>query len=290
MGMFTRLLLGSILFVSYSAFSKEFIVHVGSECHLRVVVEEPVDSPPKADVLFLIGFADRADNHGPLFRQLADRGFRVLSYDYPSHGETRCGNLNDHSYASLQRLTRAVVSAPLLASDRPLHIVGWSAGGLLAYRILQNQVIADRKIVNAVLMAPALAVRFLPGIYHDQFIEPDGSGSEFYLYPMFGANLLATARQARMDAPPKTPIQMILAGDSKDYYVNTPKIKQWWGQLNVESFGTIQCPNGYHELDNDQPPVGGMVRDFVADVLSERAGGEYPKDVCYRLRPKASLK
>src|SRR4051812_1989608 len=57
--------------------------------HLRIGVMEP-SGTPKADVLFLHGFADRFDNHLPLFETWRNAGLRVIAFDYPSHGET-CG-------------------------------------------------------------------------------------------------------------------------------------------------------------------------------------------------------
>ncbi|HVH42206.1 MAG TPA: hypothetical protein VM925_07670, partial [Labilithrix sp.] len=44
---------------------------------LRVGVMDP-DGAPKADVLFLHGFADRFDNHLPLFERWREAGLRVV--------------------------------------------------------------------------------------------------------------------------------------------------------------------------------------------------------------------
>lgn len=53
---------------------------------LRVGELRPNGSPV-GDVLYLHGFADRLDNHGPLFEAWTTAGLRVTSFDLPSHGE-----------------------------------------------------------------------------------------------------------------------------------------------------------------------------------------------------------
>src|SRR5262245_56662953 len=58
--------------------------------HLRVGVAAP-SGTPRGDFLYLHGFADRFDNHLPLFQTQVARGYRVIAFDYPSHGET-CGH------------------------------------------------------------------------------------------------------------------------------------------------------------------------------------------------------
>ncbi len=59
---------------------------------IRIGVAEP-QGETHGDILFFIGFADRVDNHKPLFDAWTAAGFRVIAYDYPSHGET-CGSGN----------------------------------------------------------------------------------------------------------------------------------------------------------------------------------------------------
>src|SRR5687768_12216015 len=89
-----------IVQIPYSHASQEIKWLEASEnCRLRIVIENPV-TPVRSDAMFFIGFADRADNHGPLFRSLAAQGIRVISFDYPSHGESKCDRLDQEDFTS----------------------------------------------------------------------------------------------------------------------------------------------------------------------------------------------
>lgn len=204
----------------------------GLWCQLRVVVEEPQTIPPRADILFLTGFSDRADNHAPLFSSLADEGFRLISFDYPSHGETVCWSLNSHSMVSLEGLAQIVLKSEELQSNRPLYLVGWSTGGLLAYRMLQRNSLNWRQVQGAVLLAPGLSVYPIPGelgvVKEESLLSNPNpphmgpiSPSSPLLYPLFGADLMATSVLARFEPVPETPILIILGDDEDDVYANT---------------------------------------------------------------------
>ena len=146
------------------ATTTEFI-DVGFNCNVRVISETPKSVEPIADVLFLHGFSDRADNHGPLFKQIAAAGFRVISFDYPSHGETRCWNLDLHDFTSLSDLAVRVLAHAKFQSKRPLFLTGWSTGGLLAYRLAQREYFNDRHLAGLVLLAPGFSVYKIPGVF-----------------------------------------------------------------------------------------------------------------------------
>ncbi|MBY0386498.1 alpha/beta fold hydrolase [bacterium] len=190
------------LFLTNMSFAEEQMLNIGWGCDVRAIVESPKQQEPKADVLFLIGFSDRADNHGPLFSQLTEKGFRVISFDYPSHGKTKCRSLGVYDLMSLARLTRSVLQSPGIQSDRPLYVSGWSTGGLLVYRMMQQEMFYFRDVKGLVLLAPGLAVYKIPGdwgvVTQESLLSNPNpphrgeiSPSSPLLYPLFGTDLIA---------------------------------------------------------------------------------------------------
>lgn len=268
-----------------SALSKELTIDAGLGCQLRAVVESPASEVASADVLFFPGFSDRADNHAPLFSQLTDSGFRVISFDYPSHGKTDCWNLNLHSMVSLEGLAQIVLLSPEIKSEAPLYLVGWSTGGLLAYRMLQRGQPAFRTVKGAVLLAPGLSVYPVPGVMG--FVTMDSllsnpnpphlgeiSPSTPLAYPLFGADLIATSLLARFESVPNKSVMMLLGDDVLDVYANTPKIKKWFKTARSADFVAYQCDGAKHELDNEIEPIGQNVRSLIINFLSETANEE----------------
>ena len=268
-----------LLSLIHFAEAKQITVDAGWNCQLRVLVEAPLQQEAIADVLFLTGFSDRADNHGPLFSQLTQSGFRVISFDYPSHGETSCWSLNLHDMLSLEGLAQIVLLSPEIKSEKPLYLAGWSTGGLLAYRMLQRGQPSFRDVKGAVLLAPGLAVHPIPGEFG--FITLDSllshpnpphkgeiSPSSPLAYPLFGADLMATSLLARLEAVPTVPVLMLLGDDKLDVYANTPKIKKWFQRSRTHNLVTYQCAGAKHELDNEIEPIGQDVRSLFVNFLN----------------------
>lgn len=148
---------------SFASSLKIEFLNLGWNCTVRVVSQTP-DQKPLGDVLFLTGFSDRADNHGPLFDEITNSGFRVISFDYPSHGETDCWNLDFHNFTTLSDLAESILSHPNYKSTNPLYLSGWSTGGLLAYRMAQRGYFLSRDLKGLVLLAPGLAIYKVPGV------------------------------------------------------------------------------------------------------------------------------
>ncbi len=286
--------LGMTIFISNTSFAEQKMIKVGWGYNLRVVIEQNPEVEPKADVLFLIGFSDRADNHGPLFSQLVASGFRVISFDYPSHGETDCWGLNLQDIASLQILTQIVLVETQEKAERPLYMTGWSTGGLLAYRMMQQGQMSFRDVKGLVLLAPGLAVYKVPGVWGFVTLDtllsnpnPPHKGDIYpsspLQFPLFGADLIGHSVLARLSEVPDVPILMILGDDEADVYAKTPKIKKWYKSFKSESpqFVSYQCASAKHELDNEIEPIGQTVRDLFVNFINNT---EAPaSDACVKL-------
>lgn len=258
----------------------------GGAHRVRVGVAEP-EGEPVADLLFLHGHADRLDNHAALFDTLTAAGVRVVSFDLPSHGETDAGAIDRWSFDDLAALTGRVLHATEQDRDRPLVVTGWSFGGLLATRFVQDpdeRAALGRPVRALVLESPAVAPRTFAGgdgvsrlraLTHDlraPVVGPPDPASPF-LDPVFAGRLVAQARVAVATALPHgLPTLVQLAGDD-DRYVDVPAVRTWAEDVAPRDGADVQVqehPGARHAIDLESWPVGESARDqLVAFVLRE---------------------
>ena len=97
-----------------------------------------------------------------------NQGFRVIGFDYPNHGTTIARSFQDLDFTSFSKLTNIAVNILEKAGspkDRPLFIVGWSLGGLIATRMVQELMpkkLLDR-LEGLVLITPGVSVKPIVG-------------------------------------------------------------------------------------------------------------------------------
>jgi pimeloyl-ACP methyl ester carboxylesterase len=248
---------------------------------IRVGVVEP-QGDVVGDVLFFPGFADRLDNHRPLFEEWSRAGLRVISFDYPSHGESCGSSLATYGIRDLAHIASYVEGITLQDPRRPLFLAGWSTGGLVATRIAQDpgSYRPSRDLAGLILLAPGVAVHALVGDWghvttetltrnpappHYGTITPQSPLS----VPTFATNLLVNAKLAfHALLPSSLPTLVVVGDDTGDKYARTPKIKDWIVKQRAvdpqRPLAAVQCVGGFHELDNEPEPMGGAVRDVVA--------------------------
>jgi alpha-beta hydrolase superfamily lysophospholipase len=236
---------------------------------LRVGELRP-EGTPVGDIIFFHGFSDRMDNHRPLFETWTRRGFRVVSFEYPSHGESCGRNLAFYLYPSLARFAAQVERETVEDARRPLLLAGWSMGGLLATRLVQGLEPLSRPIQGAMLIAPGVDVHwFVQSVRNETLTRnpnPPHTGpirpTRPVIFPI-AANLLYQAGQARETALPiTTPILTVVGGDVEDIYAKSAGLRSW--VLGARESGAditgLSCEGGYHELDNEIEPMGNQVR------------------------------
>lgn len=232
---------------------------------------------PKGDVLFLHGFADRFDNHEPLFRRYVEAGLRVIAFDYPSHGETCGTSLNAYDFSDLADLASRVEKTK--TRDAPLYLSGWSTGGLLAARIAQGMGFEglSRPIAGMALFAPGVDVRTVISVSEETLtrnpspphVAPPAPSSPAFR-PLFAAALLINEQLSGADIPATIPTLVVNGGEDEDRYVVTKGVVAWT-KAQREDGGTVtgySCAGGYHELDNEPEPMGQSVRDAAATFLA----------------------
>jgi pimeloyl-ACP methyl ester carboxylesterase len=279
---------------------------------IRVGVMSPADGKIKADILYIHGFADRLDNHAPLFNSFNSAGLRVIAFDLPGHGENQgqANSIDDWSFETLAKLVSAVSrfgrgTTPQereAALGIPLFLSGWSTGGLLADRIVQSPTLEKpaRSIVGVILFAPGIAVHPLPGQFghvtldslsHLPADELPHHGLPKPAWPIvhvpFDVSLLANSAIARVEKYPDTPTIVFSGGDGEDVYVNSRLLRNWvWDQNNEGSnIVGVSCTGAKHELDNEIPGIGDAVRDLSAKFIAAVLDGvstkpEYNQDRC----------
>lgn len=253
---------------------------------LRVGVAAP-SGTPRGDVLYLHGFADRFDNHLPLFEEWVAKGYRVIGFDFPSHGES-CGHpLDGYCVDDLGNFARRVEEETREDAKRPLIVAGWSTGGLAAVRMFQTGVKLGRPVAGAVLFAPAVSPRTLvgdkgfvteetltrnPSPPHRGEITPKSP----LLTPLFAPTLVVSAKLASHSGYPKAlPTLVIVGGDKTDRYVDTPGVVAWTKDRKAEGAALYgrACDGAFHELDNEPGATGESVRGAAAAFVSWAAEG-----------------
>lgn len=240
---------------------------------------------PVADVLFLHGHADRLDNHAALFTELAEAGYRVVSFDLPSHGLTDAGPIDVWSFADLADLASRVDRATLTDVDRPFVLAGWSFGGLLATRIAQDPRLRasfERPLSALALEVPALApfpaaggdgVSRLRALTHDLRAPVAGppKPASPLLDPIFAVRLLAQAEIASSHPlPAGLPALVELSDPRDDLYVDVRAVRRWAGGLARRDGADVTvrtCSGARHGLDIEAYPLGRSARTTLVAFL-----------------------
>lgn len=235
-------------------------------------------------VLYLEGLGDSILNHEPLFASLSRGGYRVISFDYFGQGGSS-GSMNETRVEdALNPSTEIGTQArfvwglhPECASSKK-RVVGWSTGGLAAYKL------AVEKWADAVVL-------LAPGLYPNTFVGEAAlnssllwkviSWSPFELYPIislrsltrdlnhsgahvdgvsprnpmmvpgFAKNLIVTSMIYRSQTT-DVPGLALLSGD-EDTYVDRQKSEKMFKDL--PHFIVHSYPGALHELDNELPEV-----------------------------------
>ena len=258
---------------------------------MRIGVMAPAE--PQADIIFVHGHADRLDNHGPLFRHWANQGYRVISFDLPSHGESRGQILpiDLYSFEDLFGLVRLVEEATLEDADRPLILAGWSFGGLVMTRLHQQPdalATLRRAPQGLILITPVVVplpfsggdgISRMSTLTHNP--APEVAGPPIpaipLLNPLFAGRLLLEAYFAtESELPQDLPILLIAAGDTEDWYVDTEGVLAWADDQQAAdvNLAVFQCEGARHMLDHEPFPIGQTVHNLTADFVTTILDGQ----------------
>ncbi len=266
---------------------------------LRVWTISPPGAPV-ADILFLHGFGDRIDNHGPLFEAWVKAGLRVVTFDFPGHGMSSSGFHLSPPVDSLMNMAVAVEKWTRTDSERPLLLAGWSLGGLTAARLAQTcgmpgAACGLRPLKGLILFAPAVAPRAFVGeggkvtnrtltrnpLLQHRWISPNRP----MLLPGLALSLLGQAKRSHRPLPAGLATLVLVAGH--DAYAKSDQVRDW--VLARRSEGSpprgMFCPEAFHELDNEPEPEGqeargATTRFAIAALTAGSAGADLALAAC----------
>lgn len=259
---------------------------------VRVGVYAPT-KPVVADLIYVHGFADRFDNHEPLFASYNEAGVRVIAFDLPGHGENH-GISNFLGLWSIDEMLYLIQAAEVKTREdaqRPLLLAGWSTGGLIVTRYVQTRLQdLERTVRGVILYAPGVAVQMLPGkfgfVTQDTLTQnenpphkaaPSPRSPLDMAYIKFSSSLLLQSHLAYNAQLPRIPTLVFSAGDN-DKYVKSKKVREWVVRnrnQGVTVFG-VSCKQAFHELDNEPYGIGEEVQTvssfFALYTIGKSAG------------------
>lgn len=270
----------------------------------------------KGCVLYLQGLADSVRNHQPYFSFLNRAGYRVIFFDYLGQGGSE-GSMNS---------TRVQVELPPTASSQmkrkydqadkfyeiqeqaeffwnryrsvtgptgqvctnaPTAVIGWSTGGLAAYRMAH-----ERRAKAVILLAPGLHPKWMVGesaerwdkmiLLRQTITEPSLTRNRFENQnnphrdpimpkspahvPRFAGNLLGVASHSKNWTMDRTVPGLVFLSGAEDTYVDREATIRTLS-LNAPHFEVVTYDGALHELDNELPSVTADLYQKSVDFL-----------------------
>ena len=244
----------------------------------------------KGNILYYQGLGDSILNHDPLFLALREIGYKVIAFDYMGQGGSE-GSMNRTTIQGINEIGDLVWKefATVSGQQEPqMNIIGWSAGGLAAYR---RACFSKKDVRKLILIAPGIAVNCIvgeglksfrpnkitlrtltnakPTAQEDPHVDPIKPQSPVEV-PLFTLNLLKTAwlSQRAWKIPKHIQGHAFLSGPNDNYVdaENTLKVIQ----SNASHFKTHMFSEALHEIDNETPRVANKFRQKVLQFLNEK--------------------
>ncbi len=253
-------------------------------------LEENPDVPFRGNVIYYEGLGDSMLNHQPLFSALTAIGFRVIAYDYMGQGGS-AGRMNNTTIASIADIGIVAFDANRktdCSTCNEMNIIGWSTGGLAAYRAAAYD--GGVKIKKIVLIAPGISPNMIVGegivswppnrislrsLTSDDYqkaknphvdrIKPNSPLE----VPLFAFNLLKTACAAEKWRINKNVHGFVLLSDPKeDTYVDADKTLQIISR-NANHFSYSIYKGARHEIDNERPEISNKAINEIVHFLAD---------------------
>jgi alpha-beta hydrolase superfamily lysophospholipase len=268
----------------------------------------------KGNILYLQGLGDSMMNHKPLFDRITAAGYGVIAFDYMGQGGS-CGTMNNTRIATITGaqekreiavLAKAVWNlyrSELHDQEEPTAIIGWSTGGLAAYKFAAETA-GKAWGKKFVLIAPGICPRTFvgkttslaeiqadydagnlklmeilsenltvaTGLYetgkvsnpHVDAISPNSPVK----VPKFAVNLLVSSYLSRHSWAPNQQIKgLVLLSDAADTYVDPECTREIFRKY--PNFRIRQYDKALHEIDNEVPSTQRNVQNDIVNFLDE---------------------
>lgn len=265
--------------------------------HIRAGILRHTNSEYKGTIMYLQGLGDSMLNHAPLFNFLNKHGHNIISFDYMGQGGST-GKMNSTRIHNINELSE-IVWAQFEAPKKKKILLGWSTGGLAAYRYAYKY---PDKTQAVILLAPGISPKMMVGESsnlacfmgygylprsckllaitkasltqnlfsntedpHIDKIKPDSPLD----VPSFATNLLATAVNAKSWVISTQVKGMVYLSSDDDTYVDANKTIEILSR-NARHFEHYQFGHGaLHELDNELDIISNYLRKDILRFLNE---------------------
>ncbi|MCL2446039.1 MAG: alpha/beta hydrolase [Oscillospiraceae bacterium] len=162
---------------------KQFNHNTGK--HLEVagasIYYEVIANAGKPTLLFLTGGLGDVEDFNPIIPLFAD-DYHIVGIDSRGHGKSSLG-AEKLTYKRLQQDVEAVIKHLQL---RDIHIIGYSDGGVVAYRLALSKNISVQKIVTlgaeCSQSSPELNEQFFEGVTHEDYLTSEAFKRNFDCY------------------------------------------------------------------------------------------------------------
>ena len=249
-------------------------------------LKENPEKPFKGNILYYQGLGDSFLNHDPLFEVLINDGYRVISFDYMGQGGSS-GSMNDTRIADINTLGDIVISALGNKTDPKYSIIGWSTGGLAAYRKAYYD--EGKTIKSVIIIAPGIVPNYLVGeglfnwpideitmrtLTNNKFIRVNDphhdpiSPTSPICVPSFALDLQKTAKKAQKNWAISDSIKgLVFLSGPNDTYVNAKKTRKVLHRL-AHHFEMYTYKDALHEIDNEIPSISLDLQKRVLNFLN----------------------
>lgn len=287
---FFGLLLALVTSVSFahSDFEVRYLTYkplIGKSKQIRTGILRTDKEEVKGHIIYLQGFADSMMNHAPLFNSLTKLGYNIIAFDYMGQGGSE-GLMLQTTIGGINRLASQVWDEYVKTDEKKI-ILGWSAGGLAAYKYAYQK---PHEVEKVILLSPGIVVRYNVGKYmlvtEDTLTSNDFQGvsnphvdpikpASPLLAPSFASNLIWTSHESRKWKISPEVKGLFLAGSQKDRYVDPAAseavIKKNANHFRKHRFKNMNPDVGavvLHEIDNEQEEISLEVYERIEAFLS----------------------
>jgi alpha-beta hydrolase superfamily lysophospholipase len=273
------LIIKFILLVSSFSYAHTFSSKVASKYSTAVTAHVGIFNPACAEqgqVLYLHGHADRFENHVPLFEFLNSMCLRVVTFDWPGHGESKLGSLDLYPFSGLQDLALEIFNAYTEGHGGPRILMAWSFGGLIGTRILQSP---ENIFSASILFVPALSVHLATGgdgIIRTQtltqtkhpLVKAKPSFISPLQTPLFALRNLISGFVAIHHAFATVPTLVILPEAKEDLYVDINDVENYFKIQNDKSrLRILNCKGAKHALDFEPKPYQDEIQNEIKKFI-----------------------
>ena len=220
---------------------------------------------PRANLIYLHGFADTMDNHQSLLTALRGKNIRIIAFDYPGHGQSG-GKIADWGLMDLAQILPDITANAAVDYDASLPVIlaGWSTGATISIRIAQawaSKVLpAGTQIAGVIAFAPALPARVVINVNKSDLtsgsMKHDPNPNKVPISGQFATSITVVSRTTAGSNMPADIPALVLVADNADSFANSQGSVSWVTSQSGAAFITgFQCTGAKHGIEFE-PGIG----------------------------------